>query len=198
MPHRVATKIGAPAERCHSVEEGCRAIRARSRSRRKQHEGFPEAASSSVQFESNPIGPLLSGHRGGGSSREEPLDSSPPAGPSQASQEHPQVPPASNPGGASMASIDARPVRGSRGNFSEEVCAPGQIHSSHVVYETQRYVFCAVCGTYGQYIKRARLHTVCPRQPRTRWAKLAIDDLRQGIEPAGRRTHTPAVPYFAD
>ena len=71
-------------------------------------------------------------------------------------------------------------------------------YTALMLCETQRYVFCAVCGTYGQYIKRTRLHTVCPRQPRTRWAKLAIEDLRQGMELGGRRTHTPAVPYFAD
>ena len=111
---------------------------------------------------------------------------------------HPKAPPTRNPGEASEAREDARPVGGSRGASVEEDCRPGQIHSSHVAYETQRYLFGAVCGTYGQYIKRTRLHTVCPRQPRNRWAKLAIEDLQQGIEPGGRRTHAPAVPDLAD
>ena len=110
----------------------------------------------------------------------------------------PQDPPARTQGGASATSSDARPIRGGRVAAQEADLLPGQIHGSRVVYETQRYIFCAICGTYGRYLKRTRLHAVCPRKSRTRWAQIAIDDLMQGDEPGGVKTNTPAVPYLAD
>ena len=63
---------------------------------------------------------------------------------------------------AQEARSEVRPVRGSRGARSqqegEDDNQPGHIHSSHVVFETQRYLFCAICGTCGQYVKRAPAH----------------------------------------
>ena len=111
---------------------------------------------------------------------------------------HTQGPSARTPGLASADSEMARPVRGGRGQVFDADMPPGHIHGSHVVYETQRYVFCAICGTYGRYLKRTQLHAVCPRQPRTRWARMAAEDLMRGQEPGGVMTNTPAVPYQTD
>ena len=112
---------------------------------------------------------------------------------------HTQDPSARTPGLARPEGEEAiRPVRGVRAQVFEADLQPGHIHGSHVVYETQRYIFCAICGTYGRYLKRTQLHAVCPRQPRTRWARMTAEDLMRGQEPGGVMTNTPAVPYLAD
>ena len=89
-------------------------------------------------------------------------------------------------------------MRGRRAEVFEANLLPGHIHDSHVVYETQRFIFCAVCGTCGRYLKRTQLHAVCPRKPRNWWAKMTADGLMQGQEPGGVMTNTPAVPYLAN
>ena len=80
-----------------------------------------------------------------------------------------------------------RAVRGHRAQVFEADLPPGNIHGSHVVHETQRFIFCAVCGTYGRYLKRTQLHLVCPRN---RWAQYAVEDLMRGLEPGGINTNS--------
>ena len=111
---------------------------------------------------------------------------------------HAVDPSARVPAAASALNTEERPVRGRRAQVFEADLQPGHIHDSHVVYETQRYIFCAVCGTYGRYLKRTQLHAVCPRKPRNRWARMQADGLMQGQEPGGTTSSTPAVPYLAD
>ena len=94
-----------------------------------------------------------------------------------------------------------QPASEDRAGAEDAPLLPGCVHSSHLVFETKHYVFCALCGTYGRQLRRSQLHTVCPRRPRNRFASIARDRLMVGDEPVGRswaRVSPPAVPYSAD
>ena len=60
--------------------------------------------------------------------------------------------------------------------------APGTFHATHQLYQTKSCIFCALCGTHGKHIKKTRLHLPCPRAPRNRWARIAINELMEGVE----------------
>ena len=94
-------------------------------------------------------------------------------------------------------SPDEEVLRGAR----ERVLSPGKIHSTHQVMETQSYVFCCICGSYGKQLRRSQLHVECPRQPRNRYAAIARNKLMLGEEPFGRawkKVSDPAKLYLAD
>ena len=80
----------------------------------------------------------------------------------------------------------------------EEQASRDGIHPTHVPYQTTRYTFCGICGTYGKHLKKTQLHKECPRKPKNRWATAGISRLMTGLEPDGLDTQRRATPYFAE